>query len=194
MRKARRSMKKLKSYEETGILPVINVPDASLAVRIAEALRLGGVNSIEVTLRSSDSLESIKNIKTEYPDMTVGAGTVLSISDVRSAIAHGADFIVSPGYDEEVVEYCVKNGINIVPGCVTAGEIQKAVKHGLKVLKFFPAEINGGTEAIKLLSGPFPSVRFIPTGSINFEIILKNIFGRKKSSLAAVALWQPKTR
>lgn len=172
-------MKKILSYEDTGILPVINVPKASLAVRIAEALRAGGVNSIEVTLRSSDSLESIKNIKSAFADMTVGAGTVLSIADVDRAIEVGADFIVSPGYDEEIVEYCVENGINIVPGCVTAGEIQRAVKKGLEVLKFFPAELNGGIEAIKLLSGPFPSVRFIPTGGISFENLGKYLSEKK---------------
>lgn len=162
-------MKKINSYEDTGILPVINVSNASIAVKLAEALRLGGVNSIEVTLRSTDSLQSIKNIKCAFSDMTVGAGTVLSISDVDNAIAAGADFIVSPGYDEEIVDYCVKNCINVVPGCTSASEIQRAVKKGLKVLKFFPAELNGGIEAIKLLSGPFPQVKFIPTGGINFD-------------------------
>ena len=174
-------MKKIGSYEDVRILPVINVPNASLAVSIADALRLGGLNSIEVTLRSSDSLESIKNIKSAFNDMTVGAGTVLSISDVDNAVAAGADFIVSPGYDEEIVEYCIENGINIVPGCTSASEIQCAVKKGLEVLKFFPAELNGGVEAIKLLSGPFPNVKFIPTG---------NILQIKRFLPAAAVLWR----
>lgn len=156
-------------YEATGILPVINIPNASLAVNVAAALRRGGINSIEVTLRSPDSLESIKNIKSAFPDMNVGAGTVLDIEAVEEALKNGADFIVSPGYDDEVVAYCVKNCIQIVPGCVSATEIQKAVKHGLTVLKFFPAELNGGIDAIHLLSGPFPQVKFIPTGGIHFE-------------------------
>lgn len=172
-------MIKMSSYEENGILPVINVPNASLAINIAEALRLGGVNSIEVTLRSADSLESIRNIKSAFADMTVGAGTVLSIDDVKRATECGADFIVSPGYDEEIVEYCLQNGINIVPGCVTAGEIQRAVKKGLKVLKFFPAELSGGIEAIKLLSGPFSQVRFIPTGGINLDNLGKYLKNKK---------------
>ena len=172
-------MKKIGNYEETGILPVINVPNASLAVKIAEALRLGGLNSIEVTLRSPDSLESIKNIKSAFPDMTVGAGTVLSISDVDSAIAAGADFIVSPGYDEETVDHCIKNCITVVPGCTSASEIQRAVKNGLRVLKFFPAELSGGVEAIKLLSGPFPDVRFIPTGGISFDNLGKYLANKK---------------
>lgn len=162
-------MIKANSYEKTGILPVINIPNASLAIPVADALRKGGINSIEVTLRSADSLESINKIKKEFPDMTVGAGTVLSTSRADSAIESGADFIVTPGYDDKVVTYCIEKSIPIVPGCVTASEIQKAVNHGLKVLKFFPAELNGGIDAIKLLSGPFPEVKFIPTGGINFK-------------------------
>ncbi|MBE6605980.1 MAG: bifunctional 4-hydroxy-2-oxoglutarate aldolase/2-dehydro-3-deoxy-phosphogluconate aldolase [Ruminococcaceae bacterium] len=162
-------MKKINNHEKTGILPVINIPNVSLAIPVAEALRQGGVNAIEVTLRSSDSLESIKSIKSAFPDMTVGAGTVLNVQAVDSAIKNGADFIVSPGYDDEVVNYCISRGIKIVPGCTTPSEIQKAVKLGLGVLKFFPAELNGGIDAINLLSGPFPDVKFIPTGGINFN-------------------------
>ncbi len=159
----------INNHEKTGILPVINIPSKELAVPVAKALRDGGVNSIEVTLRSSDSLDSIKAIKNEFPDMTVGAGTVLSTETVDVALSAGADFIVSPGYDDEVVDYCVEKGVLIVPGCVMATEIQKAVKRGLKVLKFFPSELNGGIEAIKLLSGPFPEVKFVPTGGINYK-------------------------
>ena len=169
LQKERSNMVKINSYEQTGILPVINIPKASLAVEVATALRNGGVNSIEVTLRSPDSLESIKNIKTAFPDMTVGAGTVLTTQLVDDAISHGADFIVTPGYDDKVVDYCISKDILIVPGCVTATEMQKAVAVGLKTLKFFPAELNGGIDAINLLSGPFPNVKFIPTGGINFK-------------------------
>ena len=161
--------KKICTHEEIGVLPVINIPEADVAVPVAQALRDGGINSIEVTLRSADSLESIKRIKTEFPDMRVGAGTVLNTETVDKAIAAGADFIVSPGYDEEVVDYCIEKGILIVPGCVMATEIQKAVKRGLTILKFFPSELNGGMDAIKLLSGPFPNVKFVPTGGINLK-------------------------
>ena len=156
-------------YEKTGILPVINIPESGLAIPVAEALRAGGVNAIEVTLRSPDSLESIRKIKTQFPDMAVGAGTVLSRETVDAARKSGAEFIVSPGYDDEVVDYCLKQAVPVIPGCVMAGDIQKAVKKGLKVLKFFPAELSGGLDAIKLLAGPFPEVRFIPTGGIGFH-------------------------
>ena len=172
-------MNKTNSYEQTGILPVINIPGASVAIDVADALRRGGINSIEVTLRSADSLESIKKIKTEFPDMTVGAGTVLSTKLADGAVASGADFIVTPGYDDEVVDYCIQKNIPIVPGCVTASEIQKAVKRGLRVLKFFPAELNGGIDAIKLLSGPFPEVKFIPTGGINFKNLGEYLSNKK---------------
>lgn len=160
---------KIGNHEQTGILPVINIPEASLAEDVAKALRAGGLNSIEVTLRSSDSLESIKIIKEKFPDMTVAAGTVLSTKTVDDVLAAGADFIVCPGFDEEIVDYCNKKGVLVVPGVSSGSEIQKAVKMGLKILKFFPAELSGGIEAIKLLSGPFPSVKFVPTGGINFK-------------------------
>lgn len=162
-------LRSLNSYEQTGVLPVINIPECEIAVSVAKALREGGVNSIEVTLRSPDSLESIKKIKSQFSDMTVGAGTVLNIEMVDNALKAGADFIVSPGYDEKVVDYCISKNVLIVPGCVSATEIQRAVSKGLKIIKFFPAELNGGIEAIKLLSGPFPDVKFIPTGGINFK-------------------------
>lgn len=157
------------NHEQTGILPVINIPKADVAVDVASALRAGGVNSIEVTLRSEDSLESIKAIKKAYPDMCVGAGTVLSVHTVDEAKNAGADFIVCPGYDDKIVDYCIDNGIQVVPGCATPSEIQHAAGKGLTVLKFFPAELSGGVDAIKLLSGPFPKVKFVPTGGINYK-------------------------
>lgn len=160
---------KIGNHEQTGILPVINIPQASLAEDVAKALRDGGLNSIEVTLRSADSLESIKIIKEKFPDMTVGAGTVLSTETVDAALNVGADFIVCPGYDEEIVDYCIAKDVLVVPGCTSPSEIQRAVKRGLTILKFFPAELSGGLDAIKLLSGPFPKVKFVPTGGINYN-------------------------
>lgn len=159
----------LSSLEQTGILPVINIPSVAVATKVAAAVRNGGINTIEVTLRSADSLESIKAIKSEYPDMVVAAGTVLSTETVDKALSAGADYIVCPGYDVEIVDYCISKDILVVPGISSGSEIQNAVKKGLKILKFFPAELNGGIEAIKLLSGPFPSVKFVPTGGINFK-------------------------
>lgn len=160
----------IESYVETyGVLPVINITDANKAVLLAQALTDGGLPLIEVTLRSDCSLEAIRRIKQAFPDMLVGAGTVVSEKSVDDALSVGADYVVSPGYDPELVNYCKQKGVVIVPGCFTPSEIQIAVKNGLRILKFFPAELGGGVAAIKLLSGPFPDVRFLPTGGITFE-------------------------
>lgn len=157
------------TFAKHRILPVINIPQMEVALPLAKALLDGGLDVLEVTLRSECSLEAIRLIKDTYPQMQVGAGTVLDIETVDKAIEAGADFIVSPGYDEEVVDYCISRNILITPGCTSASEIQSAQKKGLQILKFFPAELSGGVEAIKLLSGPFPKLRFIPTGGINFD-------------------------
>ena len=162
-------MKAYERIEALGVLPVINITSEDLAQPLAESLIDGGIPAIEVTLRSECSLKCIEIIKSAFPEMMVGAGTVLSVEGADSALAAGADYIVTPGFDEETVAYCMKKGIEIVPGCSTATEIQKAVKLGLKVLKFFPAELSGGLAAVKLLSGPFSGVKFLPTGGITFH-------------------------
>lgn len=154
---------------KAGVLPVINVPKPELALPLAKALMDGGMTALEITLRSDCSLEAIRIIKSTYPDFIVGAGTVLTTAAVDDAIGAGADFLVSPGFDPQLVDYCNERGVLMVPGCVTPTEIQLAVKRGLTVLKFFPAEFSGGVDAIKLLSGPFPTARFLPTGGITFD-------------------------
>ena len=157
-----------KIIEESGILPVINITEVELAKPLVTVLIEEGIHTIEVTLRSDCSLEAIAEIKKYFPDMVVGAGTVLDIETVDKALAAGADYIVTPGFDVEIVEYCSKKGVEIFPGCSTATEMQKAYKMGLRILKFFPSELSGGVEAIKLLSGPFKGVKFVPTGGINY--------------------------
>lgn len=159
--------------EEIGILPVINITDTELAKPLAKVLIEEGISTIEVTLRSECSLEAIAEIKKNYPNMLVGAGTVLDIKTVDKALKAGADYIVTPGFDEETVNYCLEKKVEIFPGCSSASEIQKAYNMGLRVLKFFPAELNGGVDAIKLLSGPFKGVKFVPTGGINFDNLEK---------------------
>ena len=157
-----------KIIEESGVLPVINIAEVELAKPLASVLVDEGISTIEVTLRSDCSLDAIKKIKKSFPDMVVGAGTVLDIEAVDKALAAGADYIVTPGFDAETVEYCLKKGVEIFPGCSTATEMQRAYNMGLRVLKFFPAELSGGVDAIKLLSGPFNGVKFVPTGGINY--------------------------
>jgi len=169
----------LSRVAEFGVLPVIKIEDPETAVSLADAIRRGGINALEVTIRNATAFESIKRIHDAFPDMILGAGTVLNTSLVDEAMEAGASYIVSPGYNPETMEYCRKLGIPYVPGCTTASEIEIAIAAGLKILKFFPAEINGGIPALKLFAGPFPDIRFLPTGGISFnnlDAYLKNDF------------------
>lgn len=165
--------------ESAGILPVINITDMETAVPLAQTLVNSGIPAIEVTLRNERSLEAISVIRKAFPNMGILAGTILSVAQAKEALKAGADGFVMPGYDDEIVDFAVKNNIPIVPGCVTAADIQKGVKKGLKVFKFFPAEQCGGVAALKLLSGPFKGIKFVPTGGINYDNLgeyLKNDF------------------
>lgn len=157
-------MKKVQGY---GVIPVVVLNDAKDALPLAKALCEGGLPCAEVTFRTDAAEESIRLMATEYPDMFVGAGTVLTIDQVDRAVAAGAQFIVSPGFDPEIVDYCIEKEIPVFPGCVTPTEITQAVKRGLKVIKFFPAEQYGGVATIKALAAPFTTAMFMPTGGIN---------------------------
>lgn len=169
----------LEKIAEYGVLPVIKIEDTEIAVQLADALRKGGINALEVTIRNETAFESIRKIHEAFPDMILGAGTILNTSLVDKAKEAGASYIVSPGYNPTTMEYCKKLDMPFVPGCTTASEIEIAISAGLKVLKFFPAEISGGVQALKLYAGPFPDIKFVPTGGINFnnlESYLKNDF------------------
>ena len=161
-------MTALDKIREIGVLPVIKIEKTEYAGPLADALRKGGINAIEVTCRNESALTSIKIIKEAFPDMTVGAGTVLSAKQAEQAKATGVDFIVSPGYNPETVAFCIENDLPIVPGCITPAEIEIAMAAGLNTVKFFPAEINGGVESLKAFSGPFSKLSFVPTGGIDF--------------------------
>ncbi len=162
-------MKALEFIEGRGIVPVINIEKKQHAIPLAQALIDGGIPLIEVTLRNDTSLESIASIRKAFPHITIAAGTVLSSAAAKEAEAAGADIIVTPGFQRKTVEYCLEEGIPIIPGCVTATEIAEAADMGLKCLKFFPAEQSGGVKALELLGGPFPEMKFIPTGGLNFH-------------------------
>ena len=150
--------------EEVGLVPVVVIDDAADAVPAAEALKVGGVPIMEITLRTAAGPDAIEKVAKEVPDILVGAGTVLSVKMAEDAISRGAGFVVLPGFDAEIVSFCVGRGVPVFPGCVTPTEIMAAMSFGLKVLKFFPANVYGGVKAIKALSGPFPDIRFMPTG------------------------------
>lgn len=151
----------------SGIVPVVVLDDAALAVPTAKAMLDGGIDVMEITFRTAAAPDSIRAVSAECPEMLVGAGTVINLEQCKLAVECGAKFIVSPGYDEETVTWCVENGIAVTPGCVTPTEIMMAKKHSLNVLKFFPANVYGGLSALKALSGPFPGLKFIPTGGVS---------------------------
>ena len=159
----------LKRLAQSGVVPVVVLEDAKDAVPTAKAMLAGGIDVMEITFRTAAAADSIKDVAQECPDMVVGAGTVINLEQCKLAVECGAKFIVSPGYDEETVAWCCDNGIPVTPGCVTPTEIMMALKHGLKVLKFFPANVYGGLSAIKSLAGPFGGVKFIPTGGVNAQ-------------------------
>ncbi len=150
-----------------GIVPVIKINDVEKAVPLAEALCDGGIPVAEITFRTDAAEGAIARITKKLPKMIVGAGTVLTIEQVDRAVKAGAQFIVSPGLNPKVVEYCVKNGIPITPGCSNPSDIEQALELGLDVVKFFPAEAAGGVKMLKALSGPYGNVKFMPTGGID---------------------------
>ena len=150
-----------------GIVPVVVLQDAAKAEPLAEALCKGGLACAEVTFRTDAAEESIRIMSEKFPEMLVGAGTVLTTEQADRAVKAGAKFIVSPGLDPEIVDYCIEKQIPVFPGCVTASELAQAVKRGLEVVKFFPAETSGGLAAIKALAAPYVGMKFMPTGGIN---------------------------
>ncbi|MFR7912584.1 bifunctional 4-hydroxy-2-oxoglutarate aldolase/2-dehydro-3-deoxy-phosphogluconate aldolase [Eubacterium ramulus] len=155
------------SFEKLGVVPVVVLEDAKDAVPLATALVKGGLPCAEVTFRTEAAEESIRLMMEQFPKMLVGAGTVLAVEQVDAAVRAGAKFIVSPGFDAEIVDYCIKNEIPVFPGCITPSEVAQAVKRGLKVVKFFPAEPAGGISMIKAVAAPYVGLKFMPTGGIN---------------------------
>lgn len=162
-------MTELERLARAAVVPVVVLENAEDAVPTAKALLAGGVDVMEITFRTAAAAESIAKVAAECPDMLVGAGTVINLEQCKKAVECGAKFIVSPGFSEEVVSYCVENNIAVTPGCVTPTEIMMALAHGLKVVKFFPANVFGGLKAMKNLSAPFGGVKFIPTGGVSGE-------------------------
>ncbi len=149
------------------IIPVVTLNSVEERTKVLTALKNNGINCAEICFRTDCAEQAIKLSVKEFPDMNVGAGTVINGKQCSKAIKAGAKFIVSPGLSEEVAEICKKNGIPYYPGCVTPTEIMKAIELGLTVVKFFPSNVYGGLKAMKALSAPFPQVKFIPTGGVD---------------------------
>ncbi|MCR5754280.1 MAG: bifunctional 4-hydroxy-2-oxoglutarate aldolase/2-dehydro-3-deoxy-phosphogluconate aldolase [Acetatifactor sp.] len=150
-----------------GFIPGVGLEDAKDAKPLAEALMEGGLPCAEVTFRTDAAEEAIRIMSENYPDMLVGAGTVLTTEQVDRAVNAGAKFIVSPGFNPKVVDYCIEKGIPVAPGTANPTDIEAALEKGLKVVKFFPAEPLGGLKMIKAIAAPYVGVKFMPTGGIN---------------------------
>lgn len=162
----------MQQIHDIGIIPVIAIEDAANAVPLAKALREGGLPAAEVTFRTAAGEEAIRQIAQNCPDVLVGAGTVLNVDQCDRAIAAGAKFIVSPGYNEELVAYCVEKNIPVLPGCVNASDMTRAANAGLETVKFFPAEPSGGVPFLKSLAPVFPKLNFMPTGGVNTKNLM----------------------
>lgn len=163
----------LEELSKIGIVPVIKIDDVEKAVPLAKALVAGGIPCAEVTFRTAQGEEAIKRIAKEVPEVIVGAGTVLTVDQVDRAIAAGAKFIVSPGFNPAVVKYCIEKGVPVTPGCSTPSDMERAIEAGLEVVKFFPAEQAGGLDYIKAVSAPYVNLKFMPTGGINVNNLNK---------------------
>lgn len=159
----------LSQIQKIGIVPVVVLNDAKDAKPLAKALCAGGLPCAEVTFRTSAAEESIRIMSTNFPEMLVGAGTVLTTDQVDRAVAAGAKFIVSPGLNPKIVKYCIEKGVPVTPGTTNPSDIEQALELGLEVVKFFPAEAAGGLKMIKAMAAPYVNMKFMPTGGINAD-------------------------
>jgi 2-dehydro-3-deoxyphosphogluconate aldolase/(4S)-4-hydroxy-2-oxoglutarate aldolase len=159
----------MEKFADCKIIPVIKIEKAESVSGLGQALVNGGLPVAEITFRTSAAEEAIKKIVKEYPDLLVGAGTVLTVENVKKAVDAGATFIVTPGFNPTVVDYCVKHGIHITPGVNSPSQVELGLERGLTVLKFFPAEVSGGIKMLKALAGPYVDVKFVPTGGVNAD-------------------------
>lgn len=152
-----------------GLVPVVVFDNVEDAIPTAKAMIDGGLPIMEIALRTKEAIPAMKLIKKEYPEIILGAGTVLSVDQAKKSLEAGCEFIVSPGFNDEVVQYCIDNNVLITPGCVTPCEIEHALSFGIDILKFFPASIYGGVNACKALHGPYRMIKFVPTGGVNIN-------------------------
>jgi len=174
-------MNVMKKIEELKLIPVVIIENSENAIPLGQALIEAGLPIIEITFRTQAAEQSISDLTNEISDLFVGAGTVLKIDQVKKAVSAGAQFIVTPGFNPKVVDYCIDTKIPIIPGVNTPTMVEWALDRGIKIVKFFPANLSGGTKMLKSLAGPYPEMRFIPTGGINNECLidylkLSNVF------------------
>jgi len=162
-------VKKISNY---GLVPAVVIDDIKHAVPVAKALAAGGIPVAEITFRTACAAEAIAKIAKEVPEVIVGAGTVLTLDQAKEAVACGSKFIVAPGFNPTVVQYCLDNNVPVIPGCSCPADIEQALAMGLDTVKFFPAEQSGGIAALKALAGPYFMMKFLPTGGISDKNIV----------------------
>ncbi len=180
----------MKTIGNIGLVPVIKIEDAKKAVPLGKALAKGGIPVAEVTFRTAAAEDSIRAMAAECPELLVGAGTVINVELAKKAIAAGAKFVVAPGFNPSVVDYCIERGVPILPGCNNPSLIEAGLEKGLEVFKFFPAEASGGVAVIDALIGPFGSIKFVPTGGIDASNVGE--YAKRDSILAIGGSWMVK--
>lgn len=177
----------IKKIGELKLIPVAIIEHPENALTLGKTLLNAGLPIVEVTFRTQAAADSISIFKEEFPHMLLGAGTILKINQVKTAVNAGATFIVTPGFNPKVVDYCIENKILIIPGVNTPTMVEWALDRGLKVVKFFPADLSGGTKMLKSLAGPYPEMKFIPTGGINSSSLIDYL--RLNNVLACGGSW-----
>ena len=180
----------LKQVETFKVVPVVVIENVEDAIPLAQALVNGGLPVAEVTFRTAAAPDAIKAMSEKFPELCVGAGTVINVEQCKKAVECGAKFIVSPGYSEEVTQYCIENEIPIFPGICTPTELINVVNHGLPVAKFFPAAQFGGLKTINALGSVFPQMKFMPTGGVSESNVLEYLASPK--IIAAGGSWMVK--
>ena len=180
----------IKKIEELKLIPVVTIENSKNAIPLGQALIDAGLPIIEVTFRTLAAEQSISVLSKNMSDLFVGAGTVLKIEQVKKAVSAGAQFIVTPGFNPKIVDYCLSNKISIIPGVNTPTMVEWALDRGLKVVKFFPANLSGGTKMLKSLAGPYPEMKFVPTGGINNESLVDYL--KLNNVLACGGSWMVK--
>lgn len=170
----------LEEIASIGIVPLVVLEDASKAAPLAQALCDGGIPIAEVTFRTPAAAKAIYTMVDERPDMLVGSGTVHNVDQAWATLDNGGKFVITPGFNPKVVDWCLKHNLAICPGTVTPSDLEMALDFGLEVVKFFPASAYGGVKTLKALAGPYASLKFVPTGGVNLEnlseyLSLKNV-------------------
>ena len=182
----------IKRIGELGIVPVVKIEKAEDALPLGKALLTGGLPIAEITFRTSAAEKSIEILSKELPELLLGAGTVLTVEQAKKAVAAGAQFIVSPGFNPDVVDYCLENGIPVTPGVNNPTQVEMALKRNLKVVKYFPAEASGGLALLNSMAAPYGDIKFIPTGGINPDNLCAYL--KNEHVLACGGSWMVKSQ